>query len=178
MNTWTTNLTPPNKKKNKKPWPHNKNDPQQLKRIGQLTSPKRKHHLLFPPNFFGTLPFPSLHNAGAHQGEEFTLETRQFRSQHRQQDQGGEAVGIAAVRPIPLKPLEKPDQPETPFGWGCWNWQHKIPRRLVKLLFFFCKRGLFFRGSLEDFSCVAKTGGCEKNNPCTWWFKPWPFWDG
>lgn len=161
MNTWTTNLTPPNEKKNKKPWPHNKNDqPRNWKEFGLPLPPKKEKKTtfsFFPPLFSGTLPNnPSLHNSGAHQGEEFTLETRQFRSQHRQQDQGGGE----AVRPV----REKPDQPETPFGWGCWNWQQKIPEGWLSCCFFLWTGALFSGVSLEFFFCVAKIGGVVKRN--------------
>ena len=172
MNTWTTNLTPPpNKKKQKRPWPHNKNDqPRNWKEFFQLTPPKKEKktppsHLL-SPSFFGDpsqQPFSSQRRSSSgwrvHPWDSpVQIPTSPARSRRWQ-------VGIAAVRPIPLKPLEKPDPTRNPsFGWGCWNWQQKIAEGWVGCCFFF-EPGLFFSGvSLEDWDLCSENWGVVKRN--------------
>ena len=174
---WTTNLPPPIQKKQKtmtsqQKWPA-------ATEKNWSTYPPKKKTTFSSPLFFRdpSLPFSSQRRSSSgwrvHPWDSpVQIPTSPARSRRRS---GGDRSGSTH----PVKAFKK----TRPFWNPIWleaETDNKKSQK-VKLVVFFLTGALFFRGELGEFFLCSENwgvGGCEKNHPCTWWFKSWPFWDG
>ena len=158
---WTTNLTPPNKKKTKNHDLTTKMTRSNWKELVNLP-PKKENHLLFPPLFSG--PFPSLLFTTQ---ELIRVKSSPLRLASSDPNIASKIKAAAkrfeAVRPIPLKPLKKPDE---------WNpiWleaetDNKKSQKVKLVVFFFWTGALFFRGELGGFFLCSENWGLWKEPP-------------